>query len=113
MRGPDVRKDLFGGRGEVQVWDLLGQAPTPPFTAALACELEPGGNVGAHVQSDYPEIVIGLDGDGSARVNGEVTPLGPGGLVYLPLGATLEIDNLSSEAPLRYLIIKAQGTPAA
>jgi len=64
------------------------------------------------VQSDYPEIVIGLDGTGCTRVNGEEAPLGPGSLVYLPLGATLEIDNGSTEAPLRYLIIKAQPAQA-
>ena len=33
----------------------------------------------------------------------------PGAVVFLPLGATLEIANLDEQAPLRYLIIKAQG----
>jgi quercetin dioxygenase-like cupin family protein len=103
---PSVRNDLFGGHGEVRVWSLLaGRAP--PFTAALSCELEAGGHVGRHVQEHYPEIVIGLEGRGEARVGGQPRPLEPGELVYLPLGEVLEIINLDAEAPLRYLIIKA------
>jgi quercetin dioxygenase-like cupin family protein len=109
---PSVRSDLFGGRGEVRVWSLL-EGRAPPFTAALSCELEAGGHVGRHVQQHYPEIVIGLEGRGEARIGGDArvggTPhaLEPGSLVYLPLGEVLEIRNLETDQPLRYLIIKA------
>lgn len=103
---PSVRNDLFGGRGEVRVWSLLAGS-APPFTAALSCELEAGGHVGRHVQEHYPEIVIGLEGRGEARVGGQARPLEPGDLVYLPLGEVLEIRNLADDQSLRYLIIKA------
>ena len=105
---PDVRTALFGGRGAVRVWSLLGGA-APPFTAVLSCELEPSGSVGRHVQQEFPEIVIGIEGAGVARVDERVHPLGPGDLVHLPLGSVLSIENSSSDAPLRYLIIKARG----
>lgn len=107
----DVRSALFGGSGEVRVWNLLAdhyRAPNP-FTAVLGCELAPGGHVGRHLQQHFPEIVIGLSGRGEARVNGEPTSLAEGDVVHLPLGSTLELRNLSDDEPLAYLIIKARG----
>lgn len=107
-KGPSDRRDaLFGGVGAVEVWNLLGRQSAPPFTAVLSCELEPNGRVGEHVQQADPEIVIGVEGDGEAAINGEVHPLRPGDVVHLPLGATLAIRN-RTDAPLRYLIIKAR-----
>jgi quercetin dioxygenase-like cupin family protein len=108
---PDLREELFGGRGVVRVWDLLADrrtAPTP-FTAVLSCELDPGGSVGRHRQEQFPEIVIGLAGSGEAAVNGVAQTLDPGDVVHLPLGAVLELRNRSDSEPLRYLIIKARG----
>jgi quercetin dioxygenase-like cupin family protein len=106
---PDVRPNLFGGTGEVRVWNLLANLRAPPFTAVLSCELDPGGRVGRHKQEHFPEIVLGLEGRGEARVGGQPQPLEPGDVVHLPLGKALEILNLSSDEPLRYLIIKARG----
>jgi quercetin dioxygenase-like cupin family protein len=104
-----VQTNLFGGVGEVRVLSLLHGA-SAPFTAVLACELAPGGSVGAHVQQEFPEVVIGVGGDGEARVNGAVHALDACSAVYLPLGAVLEIVNRSEHEPLRYLIVKAQST---
>jgi quercetin dioxygenase-like cupin family protein len=101
-----VRHDLFGGRGAVTVTDLLGATSIAPFVAVLGCELEPGGSVGRHVQEAYPEIVIGLGGQGTATVNETEHRLSAGDVVPLPLGAVLAIDNPGDE-PLRYLIVKA------
>ena len=109
---PAVREALFGGVGEVLVWDLLGAAQIPPFTAALACELAPGGRVGTHLQEHYPEIVVVTEGEGTAELDGAACPIGVGSLIALPLGSTLAIANGSADRPLRYLIVKAAG-PAA
>lgn len=103
-----MRTGLFGGTGRVKVSDLLGPRAAPPFSAVLFCELDPGGSVGLHQQQRDPELVIGLEGDGEASVQGEPTPLGPGSVVYVPFGATLSLRNLSTEAPLLYLIVKAE-----
>lgn len=92
----------------MRVLSLLHGA-SAPFTAVLSCELAPGGSVGAHMQQDFPEIVIGVEGEGEARVNGAVQPLDACHAVYLPLGAALEIVNRSEHEPLRYLIVKARG----
>ena len=104
---PDVRRELFGGRGEVRVWSLLRGA-ADPFTAILSCELSPGGSVGRHVQQQDPEVVVGLAGSGQASVDGRACPLGAGDVVHVPLGSVLAIEN-PGEQPLRYLIIKAKG----
>jgi quercetin dioxygenase-like cupin family protein len=105
---PGVSADLFGGRGEVKVWSLLA-AHAGPFTAILSCELAPAGAVGEHVQQEFPEVVIGLEGDGRATVDGFSSALCSGDVVYLPLGSVLAIENRSNDAPLRYLIVKVRG----
>ena len=103
----DVRQALFGGQGAVRVWALTAR-PALPFTAVLACELEPGGRVGAHVQEQYPEIVIAISGRGLVRVDDMPVAFDAGQVVELAQGHTLAIDNTSSIEPLRYLIIKAR-----
>lgn len=104
---PDVRENLFGGSGTCLVWNLLGATPAPPFTSVLSCELSEGGSVGRHTQQRDAEIVIGLTGCGEARVNGKAIAFGPGAVVHLPFGASLELVNERNDAPLTYLIIKA------
>jgi quercetin dioxygenase-like cupin family protein len=107
-RAFDVRSNLFGGTGDVSVCSLL-DGEGSPFTAVLWCELTPGGSVGRHVQQEFPEIVVGIEGDGAASVDGAPRPLGPGDVVHLPLGSVLSIENRSSERVLTYLIVKARG----
>lgn len=110
---PYVRESLFGGCGRVLVWNLLGRRAAPPFTAVLSCVLEENGRVGRHKQDEYDEIVVGLTGYGEARVDGKPQPFGPGAVVYLPLGSSLELVNEAPDKELRYLIIKAEHREAA
>ena len=105
----DVRHQLFGGRGAVRVWALV-TTPAVPFTAVLACELEPGGSVGTHLQPDFPEIVICLAGAGRVTVNDSASAFSPGVTVELARGHTLAIENNSKDEPLQYLIVKAQSS---
>src|SRR5690606_36144870 len=100
------RRDLFGGCGVVRMWDLLRRQRAGTFTAVLACELEPGGSVGKHVQEGCDEIVIILAGEGTAHVNDQVETLAPGHVVSLPCGATLALSN-TGEQLLEYVIVKA------
>ncbi|MFO0628062.1 MAG: cupin domain-containing protein [Polyangiales bacterium] len=102
----DRREALFGGSGAVRVWELLPDAPTGPFVAALACALDVGGSVGAHVQAREDEIVVCLEGLGAVTVAGVASAFAPGVAVYVPVGTTLSLRN-EGDAPLRYLIVKA------
>lgn len=107
----DVREALFGGYHAVRVWNLPFAA-CAPFTVTLACELEPAGTVGTHVQQDDAELVHFLEGEGVAVVDGVPRVVLPGAVVALPFGSTLAIENASVEQPLRYLITKAQSPRA-
>lgn len=102
-----VRESLFGGKKCVRVWDLAPN-PSSPFAAVLACELDPGGSVGTHLQEHFPEIVIGVEGAGSVVTNGVPAVFESGSVVELPRGHTLAIANASESEPLRYLIVKAR-----
>ena len=82
----NVRHALFGGMHSVRVWNLV-PAPAAPFTAVLACELEPSGSVGTHVQERFPEIVIGVEGTGTVEVNG--VPAAFGGPGSRPIMCTV------------------------
>jgi mannose-6-phosphate isomerase-like protein (cupin superfamily) len=107
-RPHDRRERLFGGRGAVLVWSLCDSGPRLPFGAVLACELEALGSVGVHVQEELAEVVITVEGEGVARVNGAPIALQSGTVVEVPLGHTLTLENTSPEHALRYLIVKAK-----
>ena len=103
---PFSRSNLFGGKGRVDIWNLLWGRSAPPFAAALWCELEPGGSVGVHVQQEHPEIIVCISGEGQLKAGGELHAMEPGSLAYLPHGERLALRN-RGESPLVYLIVKA------
>ena len=102
---PDRREALFGGRGHVLVESLVGTV-CAPFTVALNCELSAHGRVGEHVQNSEDELCIVLDGEGTIFVDGVAHSVRAGSVVGLVLKQRLAIEN-TSDAPLRYLIVKA------
>ena len=104
---PDRRRELFGGTGEVRVWNMMDGA-LPPFECVLGCELDAGGSVGVHVQQECTEIVIVTEGRGHARVGQQSIPLSPGVVVQLPFGESLALRNASDTDVLRYFIVKAR-----
>lgn len=101
------QKDLFGGKGVVDIHSLL-KGNEVPFSAALHCELEAGGSVGKHRQQRDPELVIGVSGEGVVTVNGALHNLTEKSAVYVPFGSVLSIRNLSETESLQYFIIKVQ-----
>lgn len=103
----DVREAIFGGLGTVRVW-VVPTTKAPPFTVALACELDPAGRVGVHVQQEDAEVLIVVEGEGVVLVDGEPRSAEPGSVTAVPLGSRLALDNASPTAPLRYLIVKAR-----
>ena len=109
--GPaETREHLFGGVGAVRIWNCLPPNPTDPFRAALWCELDPGGSVGRHRQTAYPEVILCVGGSGRAVIGDTAHVLVRGTLVHLPLGTSLSLHNDREDATLEYVIIKASGT---
>jgi quercetin dioxygenase-like cupin family protein len=102
------QRDLFGGHGEVIVRDLLAGQDAGPFTAVLACELEPQGSVGAHLQANDSELLLVLKGSGKAHIGSTEHALTEATTLFLPLGETLALTNESETEALRYLLIKAR-----
>jgi mannose-6-phosphate isomerase-like protein (cupin superfamily) len=107
-RPHDRRERLFDGSGAVLVWNLCDAKPALPFGAILACELEGCGSVGLHLQQEFAEVLIVLEGEGVARLGEVPVALNAGVVVQIPLGQTLVLENASPERPLRYLIVKAK-----
>ena len=106
-RPHDRRERLFGGSGAVLVWSLC-DGPQPPFGAILACELEAAGSVGTHLQQEFAEVLIVVEGEGVARVGASPMVMQPGVVLEIRLGQTLALENTSPALPLRYLIVKAK-----
>ena len=111
LDGPaETREHLFGGVGAVRIWNCLPPNSTDPFKAALWCELDPGGSVGRHRQTAYPEVILCVGGAGRAVIGDTTHVLVRGTLVHLPLGTSLSLHNDREDASLEYVIIKASGT---
>ena len=102
-----LKEELFGGKGEVKVWNLLAQRLMGGFKACLWCELEAGGAVGKHYQESYDELIICISGAGTATINGECFAFESGIPVFLKMGQTLELRAGSKQA-LVYLIVKIE-----
>ena len=102
-----LNKELFGGKGEVKVWNLFARRQLGGFKACLWCELKAGGAVGKHYQESYDELIICISGAGTATVNGECFAFESGIPVFLKRGQTLELKAGSKQA-LIYLIIKVE-----
>ena len=64
--------------------------------------------MGTHLQQEFAEVLIVIEGEGVARVGGSPLLLQPGVVLEIPLGQTLALENASPESPLRYLIVKAK-----
>ena len=81
----DKRSNLFGGKGDVLIWNLMGARQLPPFSALMLCELSPKGTVGTHVQQTSHEMLLVVAGEGIATVGSTQHPLAPHTVIHLPL----------------------------
>ena len=64
--------------------------------------------MGLHLQREFAEVLIVVEGEGVARLGESPVALHAGVVVQVPLGDTLSLENASPELPLRYLIVKAK-----
>ena len=109
---PIRREAVFGGAGELLIWNLIEGTPQAPFASAAACQLAPGGHIGEFKEERNPELIIVIEGKGTALVNGSAKGLSEGDSLQIEVGATLALKNDSAEVPLRYLVVKGNAAGA-
>jgi quercetin dioxygenase-like cupin family protein len=68
-------------------------------SAVVYFEVAPGGRLGRHTDS-AEEVILVLEGEAEAEVDGERGRLGPGGLALIPAMAPHDVSNVGEE-PLR------------
>lgn len=65
-----------------------------------------GGEIGAEVHSDTDQVLVFLDGRGSAELNGQSSAVAPNDLVFVRAGTRHNFINTGT-APLRLIAIYA------
>ena len=96
----EQRRDELAG-DQAGLADQRAKGGTPPESAGTIDRIHAA-------LTSTPKLLL-PDIKGEAMVDGKARPFGPGAVVHLPLGSTLELVNEAPDQPLRYLIIKAQG----
>lgn len=82
----------------------LGGAETGGKLAVLTATTPPGVGPPPHVHRDDDELFLVIEGSITYLVNGEWTPVRPGGAVYLPRGLLHTYRN-DGDAPSRHWVI--------
>ena len=68
--------------------------------------IPPGGEIGDEVHSGTDQLLLFVDGTGEARLDGEVSTVGPNDLVFVRSGTRHNFVN-SGEGPLRLITVYA------
>ncbi len=86
--------------------DFRRELATGTTTQLVAMKLEPGEEIGEEVHEDGDQIVLIVEGEGEAVLDGERAPLRAGQAVVIPGGTRHNVINAGSE-PLRLLTVYA------
>lgn len=68
--------------------------------------IPPGGEIGDEVHPETDQLLLFVDGSGEARLDGDVSPVGPNDLVFVRSGARHNFVNLG-DSPLRLITVYA------
>ncbi len=79
----------------------------PEFDVGIQ-EVEPGCSVRKHVHDHNEEVIIVLDGDGMATIDGAVHPRHSGTILYLAPGSRHQFKN-QGNTPLRFCFVFTPG----
>jgi uncharacterized cupin superfamily protein len=96
--------------------DLLGRAGTGPLWGMASSDLNatllawpPGRGVDAHVNAELDVLVVVLEGDGSAIIDGQAHALAPGSAILIPRATRRAIT--AGDGGLRYLSVHRRRGP--
>ncbi len=68
--------------------------------------IPPGGEIGEEVHPDTDQVLVFVDGQGEAQLDGESSTVGPNDLVFVRAGTTHNFLN-TGDVPLRLITIYA------
>ena len=66
---------------------------TGPHAQVVVMSIPPGGEIGEEVHSGVDQVLVTVDGDGVAVLEGELGNLSAGGLVHVPAGTRHNLVN--------------------
>ncbi len=84
---------------------------THRFSQLVVMSIEPGEDIGMEVH-DLDQILVFIEGEGEAVLDGETGAIGPGSLVIVPAGVEHNFTNTGT-GPLKLFTIYAPAEHAA
>ncbi len=69
---------------------------TGPHAQVVVMSIPPGGEIGEEVHTDVDQVLVGVEGEGIAVLEGEHSPMTPGRLVHVPAGTRHNFVNKGS-----------------
>lgn len=79
---------------------------TGPNAQVVVMSIPPGGEIGAETHAHLDQVLVFVEGRGTASINGEESPAGAGDLVLVPAGALHNIVN-AGQTDLRLYTVYA------
>lgn len=79
---------------------------TGPHSQVVVMSLPPGGDIGLETHDDIDQVLVIVDGMGSAILDDETRPITPGTLIQVPSGTRHNVTNTGT-ADLRLYTVYA------
>lgn len=93
-----IYQNRFGGKGEISMKSLLSPEEFRGKGRLLSHSvIFPGSSIGVHTHKGDFETYYILKGEGVVNDNGEMTPIGPGDVVYTGSGESHSIENTGQQ----------------
>jgi mannose-6-phosphate isomerase-like protein (cupin superfamily) len=79
---------------------------TGPHSQIVVMAVQPGDDIGEEVHEDNDQILMFVEGEGEAVLDGERSPIGPNDVVFVKAGKTHNFIN-TGDVPLRLVTVYA------
>ena len=96
----ETRHEMRGGKGDVNLAMLPGEALAPHLRLLSEITIPPDAGIGTHAHNGETEYFYIIEGAGTVNDNGTTAKVQPGDVVVTGGGALHKIENHSG-APLR------------
>jgi|AMZC01.1.fsa_nt_AMZC01001912.1_4 quercetin dioxygenase-like cupin family protein len=100
----ETRHEMRGGKGDVSLAQLPGDALAPHLRLLSELTIPPGAGIGTHAHSGETEYFYILEGTATVNDNGSTVEVRPGDVVVTGGGAMHNIEN-HTRAPVRLIAV--------